>query len=111
MLHGNRNAEVRTQRIIGPDTHVRERATSRNELLTNLLMAEIELQTIARAKPVVRPSLRALSTATDPTADQVSIVCITATPSSVLIKRTRQLSVSDCSSGYVGVNALGAQVQ
>src|SRR5713101_4709418 len=93
MLYGNRKAEIRTQRIIGPDTCVCERATTRNELLANLLVPEIELQTVARAKPVIRPSLRALSAAADPTTDQVSVVCITAAPSQVFIERTRLLSV------------------
>ena len=45
MLHRNRKAKIRTQRIICPDTHVRKRAASRNEFLANLLVAEKELQT------------------------------------------------------------------
>src|SRR2546429_2046557 len=70
VLHGNRKTEIRAQRIIGSDTRVCERAPTRNELHANLLVAEKELQTIARVKPIVRPGLRALSPAADPTADQ-----------------------------------------
>src|SRR6267378_367580 len=111
MLHGNRKTEIRTQRIIGSHTRVCERATTRNELLANLLVAEIKLQTVARAKPVVRPSLRALSAAPDPATDQVSVVCITATPGPVLIKRTRKFCVSACSSGYIRVYAFDTKIQ
>src|SRR6202171_2864076 len=83
VLYGNRKTEIRTQRIIGPDTRVCERATTRNELLANLLVAEIELQTVARTKPVICPSLRALLAAADPATDQVSVVCVAAKPSQV----------------------------
>ncbi len=66
VLHGNRKTEIRTQQIIGPDTRVCQRATTRKKLLAHFLVAEVELQTVARAKPVVRPSLRALPAAANP---------------------------------------------
>src|SRR6267142_5537597 len=111
VLHGNRKTEIRTQRIIGPDTRVCQRATTRKELLANLLVAEVELQTVARAKPVVRPSLRALSAASDPATDQVSVVCVTVTPGPVLIKRTRKFCVSACTSGYIRINPFDTKIQ
>src|SRR5260370_20876861 len=111
VFYRNRKTEIRTQRIIRPNTRVRERATPRNELLADLLVAEKELQPVARAKPVVRPSLRALSAAADPATDQVPVVCVTAAPGSVLIKRTRSLSVGVYSSGYICVNAFDSKIQ
>ena len=66
VLHGNRKTQIRTQGIIGSGTEVSERAATREELLTDLLVAEVELQSIAWAKPVVRPSLRALPSASNP---------------------------------------------
>src|SRR5258708_12601196 len=44
--------------------------------MANLLVAEKELQTIARAKPVVRPSLRALSGAAHPAPQHIAVVRI-----------------------------------
>src|SRR6266404_351478 len=111
VLHGNRKTEIRTQRIIGPDTRVCQRATTRKELLANLLVAEVELQPVARAKPIVRPSLRALSAAADPTANQVPVVCVTVTPGPVLIERTRILSVNARPARHICVNAFDSKIK
>src|SRR5256885_1183896 len=80
ILHGNRNREVRTQRIIAADPDIGEGAAARDKLPAHLLVPEIELQAVASTEPIIGPSLRALAAATHPITDYISIVRVTVEP-------------------------------
>src|SRR3981189_32937 len=71
-------------------------------------MPKIELQTVARGKPIVCPRLRSLPFSANPTPDQISVVCVPASPCKVEIIK----AVPDVSSNRViRVNAFYTQIQ
>src|SRR5580704_13688457 len=109
VLHCDRKTDIGAYPVIPSRTHIRNRAASRYKLLTDFLMPEIELQAVARTEPVIRPSLRALSAAADPAANQIAVVGITIPPSTVGIKYAGSNGAS--TSGNIGVNSLHPQVQ
>src|SRR5437667_11027249 len=103
MLHRDRKAKIRPHGVIASHTEVSESAATGDKLLTHFLVAEIELQTVARAKPIVRPSLGTLTAATDPIAYQGPVVGVTVAPGPVLIERTWILRVNSCTAGYIEI--------
>src|SRR5882724_753240 len=68
MLHSGGEAEIGAHLVIPAHANIGQRASSGNELLTHLLVPEIELHTIACVEPVIRPRLSALALAANPTA-------------------------------------------
>ena len=71
-------------------------------------MAEIELQAVAGAEPIICPGLPALAFAANPTAQQISIVGVAFLESEIeVIEATAQRAVR----GNVGVNAFHAQIE
>src|SRR5260370_18971398 len=81
--------------------------------MANLLVAEKELKTIARAKPVVRPSLRALSGAADPTPQNIAVVDVSVqiTIRSIVKPAAIVEGVIGVSQRIVCVAALSAKIQ
>src|SRR5262249_24897816 len=87
VLHGNREAQIRTNRIVASHADVGQRATARNELLADLLEPEVDVHAIARAEPVVGPCLSPLSLAPDPASYQVCVVCVSLFKPKVIVEK------------------------
>src|SRR6266436_513417 len=66
VLHRSRNAEIGAHPVITSDARVGQRTSTGNELLTYLLVPEIELNSVARAEPIIGPRLSALPAAAHP---------------------------------------------
>src|SRR6266404_3769865 len=67
VLHGRPQTQNLRRPIIALHSDIRQSASSRNKLLADLLMAEVNLQAITGSKPIVRPGLGSLTLAADPT--------------------------------------------
>src|SRR5262245_51084659 len=67
ILKGSAQTKNPRRPVIPAHANISQGAAPGNVLLADLLMAEIHLHAIPRAKPVVRPSLRSLSLAANPT--------------------------------------------
>ncbi len=85
MLHGGGEAKTRSDLVIAPHTHVGESASARNEFLTDLLMAKVELEQTPRTEMIRCPGLSPLPLSANPTAEQISIIGIPAQPGKVKI--------------------------
>src|SRR5207249_3500483 len=83
------------------------RASSRDEFLANLLMPVAKLNFISRSQPIIGPRLRPLTFPANPASEQVAIVAVSATVSSVGIEGTRTVNVI----GNVRVNAFNPEIQ
>src|SRR5438046_4138989 len=66
VLNGSAEAQDLGWPVITSYADIGQAAASRNKLLADLLMTEIDLQTISWAKPVIRPSVCSLAFATNP---------------------------------------------
>src|SRR6266404_4099213 len=66
VLKGSGQAKDPRRPIIASHADIGQRPTPGNKLLTDLLMAKIDLQAIPCAKPIVGPSLCSLAFAADP---------------------------------------------
>src|SRR5258708_15370960 len=67
VLNGRPQTKNLRRPVVALRANIRQSAPTRNELLTDFLMAKIDLQSTTSSKPVVRPSLCSLALATDPT--------------------------------------------
>ena len=67
VLNGRPQTENLRRPVVALRANICQSASSRNKLLTDFLMAIIDLQPTAGSKPVVRPSLCSLALSTDPT--------------------------------------------
>lgn len=109
ILHGRGKIDVRTEPIISANAKIGYCAASSDKNLADLLVSEIELNSIPRREPIVAPRLRSLTTAADPTSDNVAVVRIAASPSRV------EIEISGCDRTatwrYVRVDAFCAQIQ
>src|SRR6267154_860148 len=88
VLKGSGQTKNLRRPIVALHTDIRQSASSRNKLLANLLMAKIDLQPITSSKPVVRPGLSSLALATDPTRQQLPLVCVTFFKAEVPVEKT-----------------------
>src|SRR4029077_11239278 len=109
VLHRSGEADIRQYPVIGAHANVGQRASSGNELLTHLLVPEIELHTIACVEPVIRPCLSTLALATNPTPQQIAVVHVSVEVSKVGVVETRNLLI--IRHVNVRVNALEAKVK
>src|SRR5437899_12432163 len=74
VLHPGGNAEVGTQPIIATRTDIGQRAATGKKLLADLLVPEIDLNSIARIEPIVGPRLRTLPRSAHPTSEHIAVV-------------------------------------
>src|SRR5579863_9977523 len=94
--------------MIGAYSDIGQRSSTGQKFLADFLVSEIELQTIAWGEPIICPRLSSLSFSANPTSDQISIVCITASPCKIEIVK----AVPDIPSyGVVCVNSFCTQIQ
>src|SRR5258708_5876888 len=107
VLHRSREADIWTNPIIGTDSCIGQGSPARNKLLADLLMPKIELQTVARSKPIVCPGLGTLPFAADPTTNYISIVSIPTSPSTIKIIEAVTESAPE---RVIGVNTLCSQI-
>src|SRR4029077_7455083 len=101
-------ANTRTQPVVAPYTYVSQSAPARDKLVTHFLVAEVDLQPISRAEPVVRPGLCALPLPANPAAQQLTLVGV---PIEIPVVEV-EAAVADCSSDWqIRVDPLGAKIE
>jgi len=108
VLQGGGEAQAGTQPIIVAYSHVSEGSAAWDKLPTHFLVPVVELQTISPTEPVVGPSLCALSLATYPTAQQLTLVRVAVEVSVVKVEKTMAQSATG---RQVRVHTLDAQVE
>src|SRR5258708_2448918 len=69
ILHRCREAQVGTPPVIATHAEIGHCASPRNKHLADFLVAKIDLDPVARAKPIVRPSLCSLAASANPAPD------------------------------------------
>src|SRR5712692_2533282 len=108
ICHRSRKTEIRAYPVIASSAYVRQRAAAGNELLTDLLMPEVELKAVPSVKPVIRPCLRTLPLSANPTADQVSAISVSTSPCA--IEKVEAVTES-APERVIRVNPLNPQIQ
>src|SRR5262249_21468444 len=86
ILKGNAQTKSPRRPVVAARANIGQGAAAGNKLLADLLMAEIDLHVVPRAKPIVCPGLRALPVAADPASDQRGVIGVAAAESVVEIE-------------------------
>src|SRR4051812_43214276 len=97
-----------TQPVVSSNSYVCNRSSPPKEFLTHFLVAKIKLESIFCTKPVICPRLCPLAFSSNPTANQIAVVCVTAAPCKIkIIKSFAHISAD----WIVCVDAFDSQIQ
>src|SRR6202043_958538 len=108
VLYPAGNPNVRSRPIVAAYADIGQTAATRNKLLADLLVPKIDLHAISRIEPVIRPSLRALTFASNPTGEQIAVARITVHESGVEVEK----SMAQRAAGrYIGVDTFRAEIE
>ena len=108
VLHVCRDAQILVCPKIDPQSYVCKGSASRNEVLTDFLVAKADLNLVPWSEPVIRPCLRTLAISPNPASYQIPTIGVAAPPSSIPIEKP---AADLASQRIIRIHALHSEVQ
>src|SRR5207244_11259200 len=96
ILHVCRDSQILVCPKIDPQSNVCKRSASRNKVLTDLLVAKVDLNPVLGSQPVIRPCLRSLAISPDPASYQIPAVGVADRKSTRLNSSHQIISYTVC---------------